>query len=356
MSDLIIEGLIKNFGKVRAVDNVSLTVKSGTLTTLLGPSGCGKTTTLNSIAGLDPIDEGIIRVGDFVLNDSKRDVALQPEERELGMVFQSYALWPHMKVYDNLAFGLKLKKVSDAETKKRIKDTLELVGLGEMEQRYPFQLSGGQQQRVALARAVVAQPRLLLLDEPLSNLDAKVREQARFWLREFQHRLGITTIYVTHDQAEALAISDMVAVMSAGKLLQYAPPHEIYEKPTSKFVADFIGVSSFLNGTIVERATNMTRVKIETGETLTSARPAPSGDKVSIAIRSERIRLVPASDTSPNTIPAKIASGVYLGSKWQYLVELETGTMRVETMDPAPGEQIRLAFAPEDLILLANEQ
>ena len=355
MSDLIIEGLVKNFGKVRAIDHVSLSVKSGSLTTLLGPSGCGKTTTLNSIAGLDPVDEGIIRVGDFVLQDSKRGIALQPEQRELGMVFQSYALWPHMKVYDNLAFGLKLKKVSDADSKKRIKDVLELVGLGEMEQRYPFQLSGGQQQRVALARAVVAQPRLLLLDEPLSNLDAKVREQARFWLRDFQHRLGITTVYVTHDQAEALAISDMVAVMSNGKLLQYAPPLAIYEKPTSKFVADFIGVSSFLNGTIVERASNRTCVKIETGEVLTSARPAPSGDKVSIAIRSERIRLVPVSEQLPNTIPAKVASGVYLGSKWQYLVEIKSGTMRVETMDAAPGEQVRLAFAPEDLILLPAE-
>jgi iron(III) transport system ATP-binding protein len=356
MSDLIIEGLVKNFGKVRAVDNVSLTVKSGTLTTLLGPSGCGKTTTLNSIAGLDPIDEGIIRVGDFVLNDSKRGIALQPEERELGMVFQSYALWPHMKVYDNLAFGLKLKKVSDTETKRRIKETLELVGLAEMEQRYPFQLSGGQQQRVALARAVVAQPRLLLLDEPLSNLDAKVREQARFWLRDFQRRLGITTVYVTHDQAEALAISDMVAVMSNGTLLQYAPPHEIYDKPSSKFVADFIGVSSFLNGTVVERAGNTTRVKIETGEVLTSCRAAPLGDKVSIAIRSERIRLVPVTEQAANTIPARIASGVYLGSKYQYLVETKAGSMRVETMDAAPGEQVRLAFAPEDLILLPDEK
>lgn len=355
MSDLIIENLVKNFGKVRAVDQVSLTVKSGTLTTLLGPSGCGKTTTLNSIAGLDPIDEGIIRVGDFVLNDSKRGIALQPEERELGMVFQSYALWPHMKVYDNLAFGLKLKKISPAEMKKRIKDTLALVGLSEMEDRYPFQLSGGQQQRVALARAVVAQPRLLLLDEPLSNLDAKVREQARFWLRDFQHRLGITTVYVTHDQAEALAISDMVAVMSNGKLLQYAPPLEIYEKPTTKFVADFIGVSSFLTGAIVERAKNQTRVKIETGEVLTSCRVAPPGDKVSVAIRSERIRLVPISDQSPNTIPAKVASGVYLGSKWQYLVETKAGSMRVETMDAAPGEQVRLSFAPDDLILLPAE-
>lgn len=355
MSDLIVEGLVKNFGQVRAVDNVSFTVKSGTLTTLLGPSGCGKTTTLNSVAGLDPVDEGIIRVGDFVLNDSKRGVALQPEQRELGMVFQSYALWPHMKVYDNLAFGLKLKKVPDAECRKRIDEVLELVGLGGMRERYPFQLSGGQQQRVALARAVVTRPRLLLLDEPLSNLDAKVREQARFWLRDFQHRLGITTVYVTHDQAEALAISDMVAVMSSGKLLQYAPPLDVYEKPVSKFVADFIGVSSFLNGMVVGRDANSTRVKIESGEILTSTRAAPQGEKVSVAIRSERIRLVPVTEAGENTVQAQVVSGVYLGSKWQYLVETKSGPMRVETMDAAPGEQIRLALAPEDLILLPFE-
>jgi iron(III) transport system ATP-binding protein len=355
MSDLIIEGLVKTFGQVRAVDGVSLTVKDGTLTTLLGPSGCGKTTTLNSVAGLDPIDEGVIRVDNFILNDTKRGIALQPEQRGLGMVFQSYALWPHMKVYGNLAFGLKLQKVPAAECKKRITEVLGLVGLSELEDRYPFQLSGGQQQRVALARAVVTQPRLLLLDEPLSNLDAKVREQARFWLRDFQRRLGITTVYVTHDQAEALAISDMVAVMSNGKLLQYAPPREVYEKPMSRFVADFIGVSSFLTGTIIERADDETWVKIESGEVLTTRRAAPSGDRVTIAVRSERIRLLPATECEPNTIPAKIASSVYLGSKWQHLVEIASGTMRVETMDAAPGSDVRIGFVPEDLILLPAE-
>ncbi len=356
MSDLIVEGLVKKFGNVRAVDNVSLTVKDGSLTTLLGPSGCGKTTTLNAIAGLDPIDEGVIRLGDFVLNDSKRNIALSPEQRELGMVFQSYALWPHMKVYDNLAFGLKLKKASNADCKKRIDQVLELVGLSGMEDRYPFQLSGGQQQRVALARAVITEPRMLLLDEPLSNLDAKVREQARVWLRDLQHRLGITTIYVTHDQAEALAISDMVAVMSDGKLLQYAPPREIYERPMSKFVADFIGVSSFIHGTVIGRAQNAVSVQIATGEILTSSRGAPTSDRVVIAIRSERIRLLPATEQVANSIAAKISSAVYLGSKWQYLVETKSGSMRVEAMDAPQSEQVRLAFAPGDLILLSAER
>jgi iron(III) transport system ATP-binding protein len=358
MSDLIIEGLVKNFGKVRAVDHVTLTVKDGTLTSFLGSSGCGKTTTLNSIAGLEPIDEGVIRIGDFILDDTHRKIALPPEHRGLGMVFQSYALWPHMTVYDNLALGLKLKKVSNAETKKRIRETLELVGLKDLEKRYPFQLSGGQQQRVALARAVVAQPRLLLLDEPLSNLDAKVREQARAWLREIQNRLGITTIYVTHDQAEALAISDMVAVMSFGKLMQYGPPHEIYENPSNKFVADFIGISSFLNGTVVQRGTNATRVQIESGEILTSSRPAPAGDKVTIVIRSERIHLLAKDQAgeAPNSIPAKIVSGVYLGNKYQYLVQTKTVTLRVEKLDAAPGEEVLLGFEPDDLILLPTEE
>lgn len=356
MSDLIIEGLVKNFGAVRAIDNVSLTVKNGTLTTLLGPSGCGKTTTLNSIAGLDPIDEGIIRVDDFVLNDSQRGIALQPEQRELGMVFQSYALWPHMKVYDNLAFGLKLKKVSDADCRRRIAEALDLVGLGELAQRYPFQLSGGQQQRVALARAVVTQPRLLLLDEPLSNLDAKVREQARTWLREVQKRVGITTVYVTHDQAEALAMSDYIAVMSRGKLVQYAPPNEIYERPASRFVADFVGATAFLDGTVVESSNANVRVQLSGGNLLQVATTQPwvVNTPVSVAIRSERVQVADAT-RSENVIAARITSSIYLGSKWQHIVETDAGAMKVESLDPAQDAVLRLYLPPASLIILARD-
>src|SRR5574341_172923 len=206
---LVIEHLTKIFGgTVRAIDDVSLTVQPGQMVSFLGPSGCGKTTTLNWSAGLENPDEGLIRVGDFVMTDSARKLNLRPEERGLGMVFQSYALWPHMTVNDNVAFSLRLHKTPAPEIKRRVSEILELVGLGQFGERYPFQLSGGQQQRVALARAVVTEPPLLLLDEPLSNLDAKVREQARVWLRGIQKRLGITTVYVTHDQAEALAMSD----------------------------------------------------------------------------------------------------------------------------------------------------
>src|SRR5436190_2209797 len=293
--DLVIHDLVKVFqGGVYAVNHVSLTVPEGKFATLLGPSGCGKTTTLNCIAGLEQPDGGRISVGSAVLTDVERRVILPPERRNLGMVFQSYALWPHMTVYYNLAFGLKLHKVPGAEIRKRIAEVLELVGLAGMERRYPFQLSGGQQQRVALARAVVAQPRVLLLDEPLSNLDAKVREQARFWLREFQQRLGITTVYVTHDQGEALAISDMVAVMSAGRVLQYAPPKEIYERPASRFVADFIGQTSFLPATVVASDAGSVRGRLASGEELTAETDASwrPGDRVLLAVHSERIEFL----------------------------------------------------------------
>src|SRR5215210_3399793 len=260
---MVIENLTKIFsGSVKAIDNVSLTIQPGELVSFLGPSGCGKTTTLNCIAGLEHPDQGVIRVGDFVMTDGTRNIFLQPEERGLGMVFQSYALWPHMTVDNNVGFGLRLAKVPGAEIKRRVNDILELVGLGGMGGRYPFQLSGGQQQRVALARAVVAEPRVLLLDEPLSNLDAKVREQARFWLRELQQRLGITTVYVTHDQGEALAISDLVAVMSNGHLLQYAPPQEIYRRPATRFVADFIGQTSFLSAMVEEVGEDRARARL----------------------------------------------------------------------------------------------
>src|SRR6266508_3545622 len=265
---MVIENLTKIFsGSVKAIDNVSLTIQPGELVSFLGPSGCGKTTTLNCIAGLEHPDQGVIRVGDFVMTDGTRNIFLQPEERGLGMVFQSYALWPHMTVDNNVGFGLRLAKAPGTEIKRRVTDILELVGLGGMGSRYPFQLSGGQQQRVALARAVVTEPRVLLLDEPLSNLDAKVREAARIWLRDIQKRLGITAVYVTHDQAEALAMSDKIAVTHAGRVEQFATPQEVYDQPATRFVAEFIGATSFLKGTLIERKGDWVRVRLpEIGE------------------------------------------------------------------------------------------
>jgi iron(III) transport system ATP-binding protein len=353
---LVITDLVKQFaGGVLAVDHVSLTIQEGQFATLLGPSGCGKTTTLNCVAGLEEPDGGRIAVGEMVLTDVGRRLVLPPERRNLGMVFQSYALWPHMSVYDNLAFGLKLKKVPASEQRRRIAEALELVGLQGLEQRYPFQMSGGQQQRVALARAVVAQPRVLLLDEPLSNLDAKVREQARFWLREFQQRLGITTVYVTHDQAEALAISDMVAVMSKGQLLQYAPPREIYERPASTFVADFIGQTSFLRGVVVGSADGRVTARLGSGADVTASadRTWSDGSPVVLAVRAERVRL--DGDSPDNSIPARVQSRVYIGSTYQYLLSTADGLLRVESPRDVSGPEVRVYLPPEGIVVLADD-
>jgi iron(III) transport system ATP-binding protein len=224
-----------------------------------------------------------------------------------------------------------------------------------LEQRYPFQMSGGQQQRVALARAVVAQPRVLLLDEPLSNLDAKVREQARFWLREFQQRLGITTVYVTHDQAEALAISDMVAVMSKGQLLQYAPPREIYERPASTFVADFIGQTSFLRGVVVGSADGRVTARLGSGADVTASadRTWSDGSPVVLAVRAERVRL--DGDSPDNSIPARVQSRVYIGSTYQYLLSTADGLLRVESPRDVSGPEVRVYLPPEGIVVLADD-
>jgi iron(III) transport system ATP-binding protein len=361
-SDLVIEDLVKTFpGGVQAVDHVSLRIREGQFVTLLGPSGCGKTTTLNCIAGLEQPDGGRITVGRMVLTDVGRGVLLPPERRDLGMVFQSYALWPHMTVYDNLAFGLRLRRVPASEIRQRIRETLELVGLAGLERRYPFELSGGQQQRVALARAVVVQPRVLLLDEPLSNLDAKVREAARFWLREFQQRLGITAVYVTHDQAEALAISDQVAVMAQGRLLQYAPPTEVYERPASRFVAEFIGQTSFLQGTVVERSPAALRVTLEGGgPTLTSTlveSPVQRGERVVVAVRAERVELLTsAPEGETNLLPATLRSGIYLGASYEYLLSTPWGEVRALSRTPVPGPSVLIRLPPTSLVVLADDR
>jgi iron(III) transport system ATP-binding protein len=357
--DVVIEGLVKVFeGGVRAVDDVSLTVPQGEFVTLLGPSGCGKTTTLNCVAGLERPDAGRIAVGTSVLTDLARGIILPPERRDLGMVFQSYALWPHMTVFDNLAFGLRLRKVRGAEMATRIKDTLELVELGGLEKRYPYQLSGGQQQRVALARAVVAQPRVLLLDEPLSNLDAKVRERARFWLRDLQRRLGITAIYVTHDQAEALAISDRIAVMSEGRVLQYAPPSDIYERPGSRFVAEFIGSSSFLRGVVLGTSQGRVQVKLADSGTIVNAAvtstPLTPGEAVVLAVRSERID-VRGDNASENVVSARIKSFVYAGAEYEYILDTPEGELRASSQRPVTGPTLKLHLPAEAIVVLPAE-
>jgi iron(III) transport system ATP-binding protein len=327
MPDLTVEGLSKRFGEHRALDDVSFTVGEGEFFTLLGPSGCGKSTTLMSIAGLERPDSGIIRVGEQVFVDTARGTYLTPEERNLGMVFQSYALWPHMTVEANLAMPLRLRKVRKSQQTDMVDNALEQVGLLPYKKRYPHQLSGGQQQRVALARALVYSPTVLLLDEPLSNLDAKLRDRARAWLKDLQQRVGITTVYVTHDQLEALSLSDRLAVMQEGRMLQVAAPKEIYDRPTTAEVADFIGRCSFLPATVTEQTDDgRTTVELAGGGALTVTSHAswPAGQRVSVGIRAERMTVVPPrTDVTPaslNAIPAELKKVSYVGARYEYEV------------------------------------
>jgi iron(III) transport system ATP-binding protein len=247
-----VQGLVKWFDTDRAVDDVSFGVPKGNFLTLLGPSGCGKTTTLMSIAGLHGIDAGHIRVGGVVYTAPANGIFMPPEKRDIGMVFQSYAIWPHMTVAQNVAYPLEIRHVARAEIDARVADVLQLVGLTEMANKLATQLSGGQQQRAALARAIVSRPRLLLFDEPLSNLDLKLREQMRVELKRIQNEIGITSIYVTHDQAEALVMSDEIIVMSKGRIQQKGNPHEIYARPVNAYVSNFIGVANLLNGRVTK--------------------------------------------------------------------------------------------------------
>ena len=250
MAILKVEGLSKNYRDLKALDGVSFEFNKGILS-FLGPSGCGKTTLLRCIAGLEVPDDGRISIDDKLQTSINDGIFVPPYSREIGFVFQNYALWPHMSVYKNVAFGLKLKKIPEEQIKKKVKSALDLVGLQGLEKRYPSQLSGGQQQRVALARSMAMEPRLILLDEPLSNLDAKLREEMRVELKKLIKKVGISALYVTHDQEEAFVISDIVIVMNRGQILQYAAPDEIYSRPADQFVASFVGRSVLVDGRLV---------------------------------------------------------------------------------------------------------
>ena len=317
----------KQFGSVTAVDGVSLEIGDGELFTLLGPSGCGKTTLLRLIAGFHTPDGGEIWFGD------RRIDGLRPYARNIGMVFQNYALWPHMTVKANIAYGLKMRKLDGATIAERVAGGLRKVNLAGLELRYPGQLSGGQQQRVALARALVLNPDILLLDEPLSNLDAKIRVQVRAEIRKLQKDLGITTVYVTHDQEEALSLSDRVAVIRDGRVLQVAPPKELYERPVSRFVADFVGTNNFLSGTCREIAAGRVAAETAIGTVRGSAtsRVGP-GDRCVLAVRPENIALGPGPE---NTFEGRVVLAAYLGSTLRYDVEMRAGVvLKVDVGDP----------------------
>jgi iron(III) transport system ATP-binding protein len=334
MAGITLRGLSKRFGAgdadVAAVDDLDLEIKDNSFVTLLGPSGCGKTTTLRLIAGYITPDRGTIEVDGRPL--SSPAAVVPPEARGMGMVFQNYAVWPHKNVFQNVVFGLKLRKIPAAEARRQVEETLALVNLTGLESRYPNELSGGQQQRVALARSLVVEPSILLLDEPLSNLDAKLRERMRTELKELQRRTGITFVYVTHDQAEALALSDHVAVMSGGRLQQYGTPFEVYAHPANRMVADFMGLVNLVPGTVRAVANGSGRIELAGDLALDIAAldGLKPGDTIDVAIRPENIRLAAPTGAGGNV--AKITNHVFLGNISEYYAALPSGqVLRVQT-------------------------
>ncbi|MDO8124197.1 MAG: ABC transporter ATP-binding protein [Candidatus Hermodarchaeota archaeon] len=357
MVTIDLKELTKRFGEVVACDDIDLHVEDGELFTLLGPSGCGKTTILRCIAGFYTPEEGQI------FFDETNITRVPPNNRNTGMVFQNYAIWPHMKVFDNVAFGLKIRKIPKVTIRKKVEDILELVRLGGLAGRTPFQLSGGQQQRVALARALVIEPTVLLLDEPLSNLDAKLRLEMRHEIKRIQKEFGITTIYVTHDQEEALSISDRIAVMQLGKIMQVDSPREIYEEPHNLFVADFIGSCTFIPGTI--KQTDSGKPVIETpwglelkGRTTSKDVSLRKGEEVYVAIRPEDFKV--RRPTEPfNVIPSTIESVVFTGRYYHVYADVGgTNSVNAELDPDTPikiGDKKELHVNHSDAIILKIE-
>jgi spermidine/putrescine ABC transporter ATP-binding subunit len=346
VSKLSLANLGKSFGATAVVRDVTLSLAQGEFVSLLGPSGCGKTTLLRLIAGFYTPDEGEIRF------DGARVNEVPPHERGIGMVFQNYALWPHMTVFSNIAYGLKLRSIGRAEIGERVAAVLEKVRLGGLGERYPGQLSGGQQQRVALARALVLNPKILLLDEPLSNLDAKIRIQVRAEIRKLQKELGITTVYVTHDQEEALTLSDRIVVFNQGRVFQIGAPKELYERPVNRFVADFIGINNLLEGTV--RAAESGFLAVDTALGALHALPNAAlrpGDKCVICVRPENIA-VGGAGAERNVARGKISFAAYLGNTLRYDVDLGQGiTFKMDDRDPwhhesrAMGAEVEIGFA-----------
>jgi len=350
-----LEKIGKRYGELWAARDVDVNIQSGEFYTLLGPSGCGKTTLLRIIAGFLAPDEGTVWFDDKAVNH------VPPWQRDVGMVFQNYALWPHMTVFENVAFGLRERKVPRSEITKRVAEALARVGLSATEKRRPSQLSGGQQQRVALARTLVVQPRALLLDEPLSNLDAKLRAEMRIELLKIQRDLGITTVYVTHDQEEALVLSTRIAVMDAGKVVQEGSPREIYERPRSRFVAEFVGQSNLFFGTIKQSGGGFVEIQTGEGFTIKAARNEAKAGKITLYIRPEAIELVPVGDASPasNRLIGKVAASAYQGSSVAYEVDVQGRSLRAHVAHPKilfqRGDVVAVVFDPKDVGWVVEE-
>lgn len=346
MASVDLRGLTKRFGPLAVVDNVSLRIDHGQLVCLLGPSGCGKTTTLRLLAGFLEPSDGEIHVGDRLVSSKAR--TLPPEQRSMSMIFQSYALWPHMTVAENIVYGLRLRKMDRETIAKKLAAILATTKLGILAQRYPGELSGGQQQRVALARALIVEPETLLLDEPLSNLDANLREEMRFEIRRLHDEYRYTTVYVTHDQSEAMTTADLIAVMNAGKIDQLGSPEDIYDRPQSEFVARFIGASNVIKGI----AGDANHVSFAGATLQVVGAKLNAGQSAAVAIRQHDIQLstqTPAS--TQNAIKATVIRQVFLGANRDYMVETADGTtLRVVTPTEtavAKGTDVWLHLPPE---------
>lgn len=356
---ITLDAITKRFDEITAVDAVSLTVEQGECFFLLGPSGCGKTTVLRIISGFIAPDSGRVTFDD-------RDVTrLPPHMRNTGMVFQQYALWPHMTVYRNVEFGLKApgRHFRSDEIANKVRRALELVRMDDFADRKPNQLSGGQQQRVALARALVVEPGCLLLDEPLSNLDARLRIEMRIEIRRIVKNMGITTVYVTHDQAEALSMADRCSILKNGRVEQIGAPREIYEKPKSRFVADFVGGSNLISGIISRISANDARVATTSGEWISCAHTSRlrPGDRVAISVRPENVRVIAADDSKPNLFRGTIRETMYYGNVIEHLIEFSSGdTIRAivpgsEALHCQAGADILCWTEPEDVLILPED-
>jgi iron(III) transport system ATP-binding protein len=358
-----LEGLTKRFGAMAAVADLSLSVAQGESVTLLGPSGCGKTTTLRMVAGLETPDAGRIEIDGTVVYDRDRGINLPPERRKIGMVFQSYAIWPHMTVAQNVGFPLAVRHVHATEIGDRVRKALAMVGLNGFEKRPATQLSGGQQQRVALARALIHEPAVLLLDEPLSNLDVKLREQMRMELKMLQHRLNLTFINVTHDQVEALSVSDRIAILNEGRIEQVGSPRDLYERPITPFVRDFLGKSATLPGRVRQVANGSVGIELacHPGALLDCPVPAgirfDSGHAVEISIRPEALRIKDAEQPGDRTLKGTVTTVLYQGERSECMVKLGDDAIVLylpSERNIAPGHEIELAVAASALRVWAK--
>jgi ABC-type Fe3+/spermidine/putrescine transport system ATPase subunit len=370
VSFLRIQNLYKTFGQVAAVNRINLEIAEGEFFTLLGSSGCGKTTTLRMVGGLEKPDSGAIYLGDQCLVAPEKNLFIKPEKRHMGMVFQSYALWPHMTVFENVAYPLKLRGIKGREAEKKVAEVLALVGLAGLEERPAPALSGGQQQRVALARALVFSPKVLLLDEPLSNLDAQLREEMRRELKALQQRVHITVIFVTHDQIEALSLSDRIAIMKFGVFEQVGTPEEVYFKPATPFVRDFLGKTFLLPGKVSGLSDQQVNVEVQgaasaqlvlrRSNVISAANGFPAvGQGVTVAIRPEQVNLsVGRQECRTNVVEARLETVLFLGDRYEYTVTLGSETrvlVSPVSQGLKSGDKVSLELKPDGMTLWSRD-